>query len=719
MKQIIQNYKTGSLSVREVPPPRAGAKSVVVQTTASLISIGTERSIIELGKQSLLGKARQRPDLVKRFLDKAKNEGLLKTFQEAMGRLDSPTPLGYSSAGIITEVGNAVHEFSVGDRVACIGAGYASHSEYSRVPMQLCARIPENVSDEAASFGMLGTIAMHGYRTAETTPGAVVAIVGMGLLGILAGQIARAYGHPVVGYDPDPAKIDLAHSLGMQEIVNDPALFRTAVERHTQGRGADTVIVTAASSDATPIELSVDVAMYGARIVVVGVADVHPSRNEMWHKEVEIVVSKASGPGSLDPIYEAGGIDYPPGFVRWTERRNLEEFLRLAAEQRIQLEPMISHRVPLGSAEATYRDILKGDGGPYVGVVIEYDTPIATIGADRAQAVPAPIARTGRLNVGVIGAGLFGSALLIPALSRTAGVKLAGIATRTGATADHTARKYGFEYASADAQELLSDASIDAVVIATPHSTHADLVCRSLEAGKHVFVEKPLCISPDELDRVRQVADASDRHLMVGYNRRYSAHARRIRNLVEGQGALATISYRVNAGFVPPDHWVHSEAEGRSRILGEMVHFFDLISYITGSQIVRVVAERVAGDNKTIVNSDNVVVTMKTRTGAVANLVYSASGNRAYPREQIEIHVGGMTIASQDFRVTRVEAVGRSTRGLRTRNQDMGYRRELQQFADVCSGKEVPDMTRSEIYNSTQVAFMVEESLSRGEAVNL
>lgn len=719
MKQVIQSYKTGSLSVREVPPPRAGTKSVVVRTTASLISIGTERSIIELGKQSLLGKARQRPDLVKRFLEKAKHEGLLKTFREAMGRLDAPTPLGYSSAGIVTEVGNAVHELSVGDRVACIGAGYASHAEYSRVPIQLCAPIPDNVSDQAASFGMLGTIAMHGYRTAATTPGAVVAIVGMGLLGILAGQIARAYGHPVVGYDPDSAKVDLAHALGMTEVVDDHMAFRAAVDRLAQGRGADTVIVTAAGTDATPIELAVDVAMYGARVVVVGVADIHPSRNEMWHKEVEIVVSRASGPGALDPVYEDGGIDYPAGFVRWTERRNLEEFLRLVAERRIQLEPMISHRVSLDSAEVTYRAILKGEGGPYIGVVIEYDTPTPKRSADRAPAVPTPIARTATLRLGVVGAGLFGSALLIPALSRIAGVTLVGIATRTGATAEHTARKYRFEYASAEAQELLLDASIDAVVIATPHSTHADLVCRSLEAGKHVFVEKPLCISHDELERIRRIADTGDRYLMVGYNRRYSAHARRMRDLVVAQAALATISYRVNAGFVPADHWVHSESEGRSRILGEMVHFFDLISYVTGSPIVRVSAERVAGDNKTIVNCDNVVVTMKTRSGAIANLVYSASGNRAYPREQIEIHVGGMTIASRDFRVTRVEASGRAARGLRTRNQDMGYRQELQRFVEVCSGKAAPDMTRPEIYNSTRVAFMVEESLSLGEAVNL
>jgi len=718
MKQVIQNYNTGDLNLIEVPSPVCGPNSVIVQNEASIISIGTERSIIELGKQSLLGKARQRPDLVKRFIEKAKNEGLIKTFHEAMGRLDSPTALGYSSAGIVVEKGSLVNEINVGDRVACIGAGYASHAEYISVPEMLCAKIPEKVSIEEASFGMLGIISMHGIRTAEATPGAVIAVEGLGLLGLLAVQILRAYGYIVIGFDPDLRKIMLAKQLGFNECYTDIDTFKASCARCSEGHGIDAIIVTAASKDSSAIELAIDIARYGARIVVIGVADIHPSRNEMWHKEVEIIVSKAGGPGSLDPIYENGGIDYPPGFVRWTERRNLQEFLRLIEIGQVNISSLITHRVDLANVQKIYEDIIANKGGPYVGVVVRYPSRGIEFSSDHQLIISKRKQDLDLLGIGVIGAGLFGSTVLLPSLKKCKGLSLIGLATNTGSKAEHITRKFGFSYASTDSQILLNDEQIRAVIIATSHSSHARLVLEALKAEKDIFVEKPLCISEEELAEIKSAISRSEHFLMVGYNRRFSRHAQEARKCIERMKQPMVISYRVNAGFVPRNHWVHSEKEGRSRIVGEMVHFFDMVQFLTSSLINRVYAERISADNSSIINNDNIVVTLHTNDGSVATLTYSASGNRSFPREQVDIHIGGNTIMINDYRNTHF-ALKSGIRNLKTANQDMGYQQELQHFINICKGSEQPLLSFNEIMNSTMAAFKIEESLSRGKAIEL
>lgn len=445
MFQLVQNYRTGEIELVNVPIPNCGSNSVLVKNHFSLVSIGTERSIIELGKKSLLGKARARPDLVKRFLDKAKKEGFLKTFQEALGRLDNPVPLGYSSAGVVVEVGKNVHKFSVGDKVACVGAGYAAHAEYITVPENLCCKIPENVSFEEASFGMLGIIALHGIRCANLTFGERVAVIGLGLIGLLTVQILKAYGCVVAGFDIDPSKVDLAKQLGVDAAVTDPEEFKNLTNRITEGYGTDAVIITAATKSAEPIHLAVEISRFRGRVVVVGVVDIHPNRNEMWHKEVEIIVSKAGGPGSLDPIYENKGIDYPVGYIRWTENRNLQEFLRLISERKIYLRPLITHRIHIRDALSLYNDMLNNKGGPYIGVVIEYNKDEKDIYAkgvskenydDKNEKLK--VSNFPNLSensfvttpvVGVIGAGLFGKALLIPALSKVPNVKLHTICT--------------------------------------------------------------------------------------------------------------------------------------------------------------------------------------------------------------------------------------------------------------------------------------------------
>lgn len=733
MLQLIQNYRTGKLELVDVPVPHCSANLILVRNMASLVSIGTERSMIELGRKSLLGKAKARPDLVKRFLDKAKKEGFLKTFQEALGRLDNPVPLGYSSAGVVVEVGRNIHTFNPGDKVACIGAGYASHGEFITVPENLCYRIPENVSFEEASFGMLGCIALHGIRCGNLTFGERVAVVGLGLLGLLTVQILKAYGCVVAGFDVDTSKVELAKKLGFENVTTSPDDFRNMLDKLTDGYGADAVIITAATTSDEPVNLAVDIVRFRGRVVIVGVADIHPNRNEMWHKEVEIIVSKAAGPGSIDPLYENKGIDYPIAYARWTEKRNLEEFLRLLSEKKILLEPLITHRVAIEDSIKLYNDMLNNKGGPYIGVVLKYDRVSATV-TEKQRSIKFSTWQSSETDakkipvVGVIGAGLFGKALLLPALGKLSNIKLYSISTSKGINAYHIAKKYNFIETTTDYRTIIESDVINSVVILTPHSLHAKMVIEALQAGKHVFVEKPLCVNENELDEITKVYNSFNRvnqntsskqpFLMIGYNRRFSPHIQRAKEILANRKDPLMINYRINAGFVPADHWVHSEEEGGGRIIGEICHFVDLMIYLTNSIPVYLYAERVGGNNKTIVNNDNVAIVLKFKDGSVGNIFYSASGDKAFSREQIEIYSEGKTILIQDFKKSEYWLSGK-TKSFKTFNQEMGYKEELIHFFNVISEKESPKINFEEIYCSTLTVFKIHESIEKGLKVNL
>jgi predicted dehydrogenase/threonine dehydrogenase-like Zn-dependent dehydrogenase len=710
----------------EVPIPLNSPDTLLVKNIASLVSLGTERSVIELGQKSLLGKAKARPDLVKRFLEKSKKEGFFKTFQEALGRLDIPTPLGYSSAGVVIKVGNNINKFAPGDRVACIGAGYASHAEYVRVPENLCCKIPDGLSSEEASFGMLGIIALHGIRCAKLTFGETVAVIGLGLLGLLTVQILKAYGCRVIGTDIDPNKLELVSKLGIDATASGEA-FKKACKLFTEGLGVDAVILTVATKSDEPLNIAIDAVRYGGRIVIVGVTDIHPQRNEMWHKEVEIIVSKAGGPGTFDPFYENKGIDYPIAFVRWTENRNLEEFLRLVAHSKVDVKSLISHRFKIEEAEKVYKDIIDNRGGPYIGVVLEYprDEVRSEVIGHRIKTLK-PVSyqssAISSINLGVIGAGLFGKALLLPALKKVSGVKFHTISTSSGANAYHTAKKYGFESYTTDYKEILTNKEINAVVILTPHSTHAKMVTEALQATKHVFVEKPLCINESELNEIIKAYNSelrtrnSDLILMVGYNRRFSPHAAKIVEYLSKRRDPMVINYRVNVGFVPANHWVHSEEEGGSRIIGEICHFVDFMQFLTRSNPVRVFAERVSGNNRSTLNSDNVVIALKFEDGSVGNIIYSASGDKAFSREQVEIFCEGATIVSTDFKKTSFYKDGKC-KTYKTMNQEMGYKEELAHFVDAIIGKSSPCISYGEIFSSTQAVFSINSSLEKNSPV--
>lgn len=719
MLQVVQSYRTGDVSVLEVPVPRCSGGGILVRNYTSLISLGTERSTIELGKKSLLGKARARPDLVKRVIDKAKRDGLKRTYEEAMGRLDAPTPLGYSCAGEVLESGFAAHEFQPGDRVACIGQGFASHAEYVSIPANLATKIPDGVSFDEASFGMLGIIALHGVRCAKLEFGATVAVAGLGLLGLLTVQILNAYGCRVVCMDHAEDKVAHAAKMGVFAAVSSDEALAEAAAAMTAGFGCDAVIITAATKSDAPVHAAVRLCRQRGRIVVVGVADIHPDRNEMWHKEVEIVVSKAAGPGSLDPVFEIEGIDLPIGEVRWTENRNLAEFLRLIADKRIDVAPLITHRFAIAQAESAYTQVIDGSLKSAIGVALTYPAqsmverrlPVAGAAALPKSDVP---------RLAVIGSGLFGKAVLLPALKKVQGASLQVLATSSGASAMHNARRFGFQEAATDAAAVIESGNIDAVIAATPHDQHAAIIKQAIAARKPLLLEKPLCITPEELEDIRQVlaTTAMPPPIMIGHNRRYSPHADKLRSWLKDRAGPLVLNMRINAGFVPPEHWVHSEKQGRSRIVGEMTHFLDLIASLTGAGFRKIQVSRVSGDDRTVVNNDNISAVFEMTDGSVATLVYSAQGARQTPREQIDIFVGGVTITSEDSKVSARYTPSRKE-VFKTSGAQAGYVQELQHFVDVVRGKEKLSPTLAEALHVMSTAFAMETALAEGAPIDL
>ena len=721
MKQVVQSYKTGDVTLREVPVPQCGGKRILVRNTCSLISLGTERSTIELGRKSLMGKAASRPDLVRRAWDKAKKEGFLKTWQEAMGRLDTPTPLGYSSAGIVEQCGTAATEFSPGDRVACIGQGFASHADFVSIPVNLACRIPEGVSAEEASFGMLGIIALHGIRSANLTFGSRVVVMGLGLLGLLTIQMLRAYGCEVIALDPSHDKIELAKTYGFQQVTTDTESLTRLSDTCTGGYGADAVIITAASKDRGPVDLAVQLCRPKGRIVVVGTADIHPDRNELWLKEIELVVSKAAGPGSLDPLYELEGIELPIGEVRWTQKRNLQEFLRLLADKKVDVQPLITHRFAIGEAESVYAQFIAGKLVQPIGVLLEYPS---NSNIERSLALSATQFKSnktdGRIQIGVIGAGLFGKALLLPALQKQPGISLHTLVTGSGASVEHSARKFGFANQATENASLWSNPDIDAVIGLTPHSQHARLVSDAIQNGKALFIEKPLCTTEEEFNALKVLATQATSLpiLFVGHNRRFSPHAVQIRQWLANRQSPLVIQMRINTGFVPISHWVHSDDEGRSRVVGEMSHFIDLIQSLAGALIVRVSAERISGDNRSSVNNDNIAISFKLSDGSVGTLIYSASGDKSFSREALEIFFDGKTITSKDFRLSEFHHNGK-TDTFKTRNQEMGYLEELKHFTNCVSGQDTLAVPPSEMFATMAVIFAIERALATAQVVSL
>lgn len=716
MKQVLQNLKTGEVTVTDVPAPVAQRGRVLVRTVASLISAGTERMKVDLGRKSLLGKARERPDLVKKVIQKAKNEGVMNTLNAVRAKLDSATALGYSAAGIVIGAGDDVTEFRAGDRVACAGGGFASHAEVLSVPKNLCVRLPERVGFDAAAFGTLGAIALQGVRLAEPTLGESVVVIGLGLLGQLTVQLLKANGCRVFGIDLDPQKIELARQLGADGGCIPEGDAQRVVMEWTRGRGADAVLVTAATRSNQPVELAGEISRLKGRVVAVGLVGLDIPREIYYERELTLKISMSYGPGRYDPEYEERGHDYPFAYVRWTEGRNIEAFLDLIAAGRVNVEPLITHRFPIEEGERAYQLITGEIDEPYLAVLLQYDTARELerrieLSASLKSAVEAP--RAPSVRIGLIGAGSYARKMLLPNF-KTAGAEFQAIATASGVSARDIGEKYGFHYCASEADEVVNDNNVNLVVIATRHDLHARLTIQALERGRHVFVEKPLALSDEELDDVLEAAAHSNAQLMVGFNRRFAPLARAAKDFFSGRRAPLSIVYRVNAGRIPRAHWVQDEREGGGRIIGEVCHFIDLMQFWTGAPSVRVYAEAITSNNQQIVDEDSVMITLRFADGSNGTIAYLAEGDPALPKERIEIFGEGRTFILDDFRRATTYRNGREEK-MKLRNQDKGQADEVRAVcAVVLEGKSAP-ITIDDLAATTRATFRIRESLRTGQ----
>lgn len=607
MKQVIQNYKTGDLGLVETPMPALKSGGILVRNVNSLVSAGTEKLMIGLAKKSIMGKARARPDLVKQVVSKIKSDGLIETYKQAMGRLDSPVPLGYSCAGRVKQVGKSASEFKENDRVACFRDTYASHAELVYVPKNLAVKIPDNVSYEEAAFVALGAIALHAVRCAEVSLGESVAVIGLGLLGLLTVQLLSTSGCDVFGIDPKKDKMELAKQLGARTVMNPNEDIAQRISSLTDGNGADSVIIFASTDSNQPIEQAAEIARERGNIVVPGMVGLDIPRKIFYEKELNLVVSRSTGPGIYDPDYEEKGQDYPISYVRWTQKRNMQQFLKLVADGKVKLDNLITHRFSIDKALDAYKMIMENTE-PYIGVLLEYDTQRPLSSRVVIEKEKKRRKAKDELGIGLIGAGQYTMGTLLPALKKVdIPFRPVGVATASGSSGRHAAGKFGFDYCTTDYRELLNDEDIDAVLITTRHNLHAQMAAQALEAGKDVFVEKPLAMNMDELAQLIPVEDKSPGRVMAGFNRRFSPFAVRAKELFGPVSEPIVINCRVNAGYIPRDSWIHDPQQGGGRIIGEVCHFVDLIQYLSDSLPESVYAECISGNNEAMPDEDNLV----------------------------------------------------------------------------------------------------------------
>lgn len=720
MKQVIQSRKSGRLALKEVPAPRVKAGHLLIETRASLISAGTERMVIDFARKSLAGKARARPDLVRKVIDKAKRDGLRATFETVMARLDEPLPLGYSAAGVVRAVGAGLEgDFRVGERVAMAGAGLANHAELNVVPRSLVARIPEGVDDESAAFGTLGAIAMQAMRNTEMALGDVVAVIGCGLVGQLAARFVTLAGGRAVVLDYDAERLAMVNSLGAEcalDLGRDAVL--ESVGQMTAGRGVDAVIIAAATESSEPFDTAAAIARDRARVVLVGFTGTAFPYADFMKKELNIVVSRSYGPGRYDDDFENRGVKYPEGWVRWTETENLAETLRLMAPgraARLDVGRLITHRFQLDDAEAAYALVTGGE--KHLGVVLGYaGVPEGTAVATAAVVAAAGPAANGTCVIGAIGAGAYARSQLLPTLKGLAGVSLATLVTERGASAEHGQETFGFGRAATDPAAVIEDPAVNAVVIATRHDSHAALAAQALHAGKSVWVEKPLAMSFDELNGV--VAARNGEHedgggfFMVGFNRRFAPAVERLRAGLAARPGPRVIAIRVNAGALPADHWVHAADAGGGRIVGEACHFIDLARALAGGAITCVDARAATNTDGAC---DDVAVSLQFADGSLASILYTALGDTSAGKERIEVHAGGASYLIDDFR--RLEINGDAATKPWKGAQDKGAKAALQAFvAAVKAGGPAP-IDEAELIETSAATLAVMESLRSGDAV--
>jgi polar amino acid transport system substrate-binding protein len=708
MKQLIQNFKTGELYVDTVPVPSISNGMVLVENEFSLISAGTERSTVKVAQASLLGKAKQRPELVAQVLQNMKKEGLAATITKVRTKLDSLKALGYSTSGTVIASLDKGGLYKPGDRVACGGQDYASHAELVAIPQNLVAKIPDNVTVEEAAFTTLGAIAMQGLRQAEPTLGEKICVIGLGLLGQITCQLLKANGCSVFGIDFDDKLINLAVQLGAEQAVkrDDPNIV-SACENFTDGRGFDSVIITAATPTNDPIVLASEILKKKGKIIIVGAVKMDLPREPFFYKkELDLRMSCSYGPGRYDPNYEESGKDYPYAYVRWTEQRNMQAFLDLLSRKVIDVKPLITHVFEIDDATKAYDIVLGKTKEMHIGILLKY-TANSEKHKTLTQVNNAPLSK---INTGFIGAGSFAQSYLIPN-AKAWGASLDGVVTSKGITAKNVLDKFKFNFCATDSNDVLNKNEINTVFIATPHSSHSRIVVQSLEAGKAVFVEKPLAINSEQLDAVIEAKAKYNKTLLVGFNRRFAPVSERIKSEFKSVTEPLVVNIRVNAGLIPKEHWIQQPEVGGGRIIGEMCHFIDLMQYFTDSEPVKVYAESISSGNAKIVPEDNIAIVVKFNNGSVGNLTYLANGDKSVPKENIEVFGAGVIGVINDFRSGSVHRDNKTTK---LKSSGKGHKEEVEAFLNcVRDGKESPINFRS-ICLTTITTIKILESLYTG-----
>lgn len=648
MKQVFQDLKDGSTTIVDVPVPICGDNEVLIRSGASLISPGTEKMLVQFGKASYVQKARQQPDKVRMVLDKVRTDGLVSTIEAVKGKLDQPIPLGYSNVGTVIDVGGSASEFKVGDRVLSNG----QHAEYVRVSRNLCAKVPDGVSDDTASFGVLAAIGLQGVRLAEPTIGESFAVIGVGLIGLLTVQILRAHGCRVIAADFDEGRLALARSYGATTVnlAHEDSFVADAV-RFSRNNGIDAVLITAATDSNDPVRQAARMCRKRGRIVLIGVAGLELSRADFYEKELSFQVSCSYGPGRYDPGYEEGGNDYPIGFVRWTEQRNFQAVLDLMEMGKIDASNLVSHRYSIGEATAAYDSLTESKSA--LGIILDYE---------RDAAVDDPVTRDvrvfdlpsskGETTISIIGSGSYASRVLIPAF-KASNVTLRRVVSDRGASGAISARKHGVEFASTDPATVFADMKTQAVVVATRHDSHCEYVLSAISSGKHVFVEKPLCLKLDELEQIRQSLSHANVCLMVGYNRRYSSLVAEAKKLLDDLSAPLSMSMTVNAGFIPADHWTQDPAVGGGRIVGEGCHFIDLLRYMAASPIATLDVFPLGGTQTNQTSRDSATICLTFENGSTGTVHYLANGHRGFPKECLDIFCENRVLRLDNFRTLK------------------------------------------------------------------
>jgi len=716
MKQILQSYKTGELWLAEVPVPVCKSGGAVIQTRTSFVSAGTERMLLDFARKNIIGKALAMPDQVKKVLRKMKTEGILSTLEKVQTKLDQPIPLGYSCAGIVEEVGRNITGVSVGDRMACAGAGYANHSDYNYVPKNLAVKIPDSVSFEDASCATVGSIALQGIRQCDLRLGESVCVMGLGLLGILAVQMLKASGVRVIGFDPDEGRCQLARDLGADMVVSSD--LEAACNEFSQGYGVDAVLITAATKSNEPVTIAGEICRMKGKVVVTGLVGMDVPRDMYYKKELDFKLSLSYGPGRYDSDYEEGGHDYPFGYVRWTEQRNIKAFMDMVESGAVTPSKLVTHRFAIDDALDAYQLILGKTKEPYLGIVLNYDEKPGGITRElRRTQIRQVVEGSSKISIGFIGAGNFTKAVLFPNLKKQKDICLKTICTATGMNAGQTAEKEGFASATTDYKELLNDPDINVVFVTTQHNSHARFVKAAIKAGKHVFVEKPLCINPEELNELQSVYNSSNQHVLVGFNRRFSPHAKLIKDYFQSRRTPMMVNYRVNAGIIPPDVWIQKPDVGGGRIIGEVCHFIDFASFIIGSDPVEVQAMCVATSNTSLVDEDNVTISIKYKDGSVAQIFYVAVGAEALSKEYCEVFADESSAVMDNFCST--VCMGKRGKKKLKGKQEKGFAEEIAAFlAAVRDGGETPIGFES-IVDTTLCSFAVLESLRTKKSIKI